>query len=209
MFSDRPMRALHRLAERSGLAAMVRRYLAGLQAGRRLDPGSRLLLRIRHSPAYPLGVGVLAVISAGTSLYPFGPVIVAATVFAPGRWRAIVVAAALGATLGATGLTLTVRGLGLELAEAWFPAVRDSGLGERSAYWLARHGGLALGAIAALPVPQLPAIVLAGLSDMHPGTVALALLLGKLVKYVIYVRAVVLLLRGMRRVAEWEAPPPG
>lgn len=199
------MRALHRLAERSGLAALLRRYAASLQAGHKLDAGSRLLFRIRHSSAYPLCVGLLAALSAGTSLYPFGPVIVAATVFAPNRWRGIIVGAALGAVTGATGLTLAVRGLGVELVDAWFPAVRQSGLWAHSADWIDRHGSLALGAIAALPVPQLPAIVLAGLSDMSLGAVVGALLLGKLVKYGVYVLAVVFVLRGMRRVAEWDA----
>lgn len=195
---------LHRLAERSGLAAMVNYYAASLHAEHKLDPGSRWLFRIRHSPFYPLTVAVLAIVSAGTSLYPFGPVIVAATVFAPNRWRGIVVGAVVGATLGATGLTVAFRLLGSDLLDVWFPALRDNPLWAHSAYWIDRHGALALGAIAALPVPQLPAIALAGLSDLSLAAVAAALVVGKTVKYAIYVLAVVGLLQGMQRIAAWQ-----
>lgn len=200
------MRWVHRLAVRCGLVRLVDFYLAGLHAEQKLNAGSRLLFRIRHSAWYPLLVGGLAVVSAATSLYPFGPVIVAATVFAPNRWRATIVGATLGAVIGATGLALFVQSVGLGLVDALFPALRESTIWAHSAYWIEHHGSFALVAIAALPVPQMPAIILAALSEMGLFSIALALLVGKTLKYTVYVLGVLLVLRAIRHVAEWQEP---
>ncbi len=209
MLHDRLMRLVHGLAVRSGLAQMVAFYLNGLQAEHKLNRGGRLLFRIRHSAWYGVAVGLLAVISAGTSLYPFGPVIVGATVFAPGRWRGVILGATLGAALGATAFVLLIQHLGVGLVDEWFPGIRTHALWAESAYWIEHHGELALGLIAALPVPQMPALIASALGEMHPAAVFIALLCGKGLKYATYVLGVLLLLRAMRHVAEWQEPPAG
>lgn len=206
MSHDWLMRWVHHLAARLGLVRLIGFYLSGLRAENKLNAGSRLLVVIRHSSWYPLLVGGLALISAATSLYPFGPVIVAATVFAPNRWRGVIVGASLGAVLGATGFALVVQTLGVELVDALFPALRQSVIWSHSLYWVEHHGALALAAIAALPVPQMPAMIVAALSGMGLPSIALALLLGKTAKYVVYVLGVLLVLRTIRHVAEWEVP---
>lgn len=206
MLHDRLMRWVHRLAVRSGLVRLVEYYLAGLHAERKLNAGSRLLFRIRRSAVYPLLVGMLAVISAATSLYPFGPVIVAATVFAPNRWRGVIVGASLGAVIGATAFALLVQSFGIGLVDRLFPALRESAIWEHSAYWINHHGSLALAAIAALPVPQMPAMILAALSEMGLLSITLALLVGKTLKYTVYVLGVLLVLRAIRHVAGWQEP---
>lgn len=206
MLHDHLMRWVHRLAVRSGLVRLVDFYLAGLQAGHKLNAGSRLLFRIRYSAWYPLLVGGLAVISAATSLYPFGPVIVAATVFAPNRWRGVIVGASLGAVIGASAFALFVQGVGGGLIDSQFPALRETAIWEHSAYWIKQHGSLALAAIAALPVPQMPAMILAALSEMGLFSIALALLVGKTLKYTVYVFGVLLVLRAIRHVATWQEP---
>ena len=206
MSHDRLMRWVHRLAMRSGLIRLVDFYLAGLNAERKLNAGSRLLFGIRHSAWYPLLVGGLAVISAATSLYPFGPIIVAATVFAPNRWRGVIVGAALGAVIGASAFALLVQSYGVGLVDRFFPLLRESAIWEHSAYWINHHGSLALAAIAALPVPQMPAMILAALSEMGLLSITLALLVGKTLKYTVYVLGVLLVLRAIRHVAGWQEP---
>ncbi|KXB30071.1 hypothetical protein AT959_11875 [Dechloromonas denitrificans] len=203
MRHDRLMRWVHRLAERSGLVPLVAYYTASLHSEKKLNAGSRLLFRIRHGAAYPLLVALLAILSAGTSLYPFGPVIVAATVFAPQRWLGVIVGATLGAVCGATGLTFFIRWLGLGLLDAYFPEIRQSAMWSHSEYWIGQYGELAIAAIAALPVPQMPALVLAALGEMSLATLALALLAGKLLKYSLYVGGVLVVLQAIRHVAEW------
>lgn len=207
MRPDRLMRWVRAMAERSGLARMVNFYLTSLQSEHKLSPGGRLLFRIRHSPLYAVAVGVLAFVAAGTSLYPFGPVIVGATVFAPGRWRGVIVGATLGAALGATAFVYGLQQLGSGLIDTWFPGTRDHAIWAETTYWIERHGELALAVISALPIPQLPALIASALGEMSLQLVFVALLVGKGIKYTSYVLAVMLLLRAMRHVAEWQAPP--
>ena len=198
---ERLLRWLHGLAVRSGLARLVERYLDGLKAEHKLDRRSRLLFRIRNSPAYPLLLAALSIVSAATSLYPFGPVIIAATVFAPGRWRSVIVAATLGAVAGAAAFAALAHAVGPEVVDGWFPGLRQSAVWADSAQWIGRHGVLALATITALPVPQMPALILAALGDMGLPAIILALLLGKGIKYTLYVLGVLLVLRALRRVS--------
>src|SRR5574343_1105575 len=124
MRHDRLMRLVHGLAERSGLAQMVAFYLNGLHAEHKRSRGGRWLFRIRRSHGYAVAVGLLAVLSAGTSLYPFGPVIVGATVFAPGRWRGVILGATLGAAIGAKTFVVVVQNMSDGMVYDWFPGIR-------------------------------------------------------------------------------------
>ena len=152
---------------------------------------------------------MLAVASAGTSLYPLGPIIVAATVMAPNRWLAVILASSCGAACGAGGLALVIRSFGGGLVDAWFPAVRHSRLWEQSAHWLAESGSLALAAILASPLPQMPALIVAALSDMPMASIAGAVFVGKTLKYALYVLSVLFILRAARRLAAaGDAPRP-
>lgn len=178
----------------------------GEQGGQRI---SRILYRIRHARIYPLVVGGLAVISAGTGLYPFGPVIVAATVFAVERWRSIYLGAALGAATGAALCALVVQVAGISMVDAAFPEVRQHAYWERSTYWIGRHGALAMGVIAALPVPEMPALIASALAQLHPLTIGVAIFLGKLVKYGVYISAVRLVMATMHHAHhDDDGPPP-
>ncbi len=194
-------RWLHRLAVLSGVQALVAHFQRHRHAAEQLDPGSRLLWRVRHSRWYPLAVGLFALISAGTGLYPFGPVLVAATVFAPQRWRSVYFGALCGAALGGMLCAALVQGLGVQVIDWAFADIRQHEFWSLSAWWIQRHGSLALAVIAALPVPQMPALIVAALADLHPLTIGAALCAGKIVKYGVYVLAVKLLLRALREVA--------
>ncbi len=182
--SERFHRLLHRIAGRLGVNSAT--------AGNRWHS---LLERIRHSRIYPLVIMVLAAISAGTGLYAFGPVLAAAVLVAPRRWWSIYAAACLGAVVGVLVLAGLVQAYGLPWVEALFPGVEESADWQGYTYWANRHGWLALAAIAALPLPQMPILILSALSHIALGKIALAILLGKLVKYGIYGAAVLAVLK--------------
>lgn len=189
-------RWLHRLAEWSGIAALVH-YFHRQHDGHRLG---KFLYRVRHAPSYPVAVALLAMISAGTGLYPFGPVIVAATVFAPDRWRTIYLGASLGAAVGGALCAVVVETAGIQMVDSVFPEIRHHAYWERSAYWIGEHGALALAAIAALPVPQMPALIVSALGELNPVAIGGALFIGKLIKYGLYVGAVRLVLATIHHV---------
>jgi hypothetical protein len=123
---------------------------------------------------------VLALISAGTALYPFGPVPVAAVVIAPERWRSTYFAACLGAATGATLLALTIQSVGGHLVAEYFPRLEHSDQWTRAEQWIEIHGAVALAAIAAMPVPQMPPLLILALANTHPLLIGLAIVVGKL-----------------------------
>lgn len=195
-------RWLHGVAERSGIRGLVAHYHRHRQTGHGDGRWSRLLYRVRHSPSYPGVVGLLAVVSAATGLYPFAPVLIAAVVLAPERWRASYGASICGAALGAMLCAQVVQAIGSPLVAQLFPDIEQSRAWTRSAYWIGRHGSAALAIIAALPVPQMPALVVAALARLNPAVIGVAVFLGKAVKYGILVAAAQAVLRTIHRVAE-------
>lgn len=158
-----------------------------------------LLDGVRHSPAYPIVVFVLAAVSAATGLYPFGPVLAAAVLVAPGRWWSTYAAACLGAAAGVLALASAVQWYGLPWVEASFPGIEQNGEWQDYRAWTARYGWLALALVAALPLPQVPMVVLSALGQLDPTLIALAVLPGKLVKYGVYGGSILALLKAVHR----------
>lgn len=189
------------LLQRSGLHALVERYHHEHEqhhahprwSWRAILHGSRLSL------AYPALVALLAVVSAGTGLYPYGPVLVAAVVFAPERWRSTYLAACLGAATGATLLTLTVQSLGgQQLIAQYFPGLEQSTQWKLAQRWVEAYGSIALAVIAALPVPEIPPLLILALAKTPPPLIWLAIFCGKLFKYGTYIFLVRLILKAIR-----------
>lgn len=163
--------------------------------------GSRLSL------AFPALVALLAVISAGTGLYPYGPVLAAAVVFAPERWRSTYLAACLGAATGATLLTLTVQSLGAHLIAQYFPGLELSPQWMLTQQWVEAYGSIALAVIAALPVPEIPPLLILALAKTPPPLIGLAIFCGKLFKYGLYIFLVRLLLKALLLSLHKASPP--
>lgn len=195
-------RWLHALLARSGLRALVERTQRELelheQAQHTLRHWKAVLLRARLSAWYPAVVALLAVISAGTGMYPYSPVLVAAVVFAPWRWRVIYFAAAIGAASGAGLLAVTLQNLGDQTIASAFAHLDRSAQWATAQRWIEAYGSYALALIAALPVPEMPALLTLILAKTPAWAIWLAVLAGKLVKYGIYILAVQLLLRAVR-----------
>ena len=197
------------LLERSGLHSLVERYHREHEQHRTHARWSwrAVLHGSRLSLAYPALVGLLAVISAGTGLYPYGPVLVAAVVFAPERWRSTYLAACLGAATGATLLTLAVQSVGGHLIAQYFPGLEFSPQWKPAQQWIEAYGSFALAVIAALPVPEIPPLLIVALAKTPPPLVALAIFCGKLCKYGTYIFLVRLLLKAIRLGLHKVSPP--
>jgi membrane protein YqaA with SNARE-associated domain len=146
----------------------------------------RILTGVQHSRIYPVVVSLLAAVSAGTGLYPFGPVLTAAIVIAPRRWRQIYIASCLGATAGVLVFAWTVEFYGLPVVDSMFPGIQQRSDWLRYTHWISRYGWIALLVFAALPAPQMPVLLLSALSQMGLAKIAAAVFIGKLIKYGIY-----------------------
>lgn len=117
---------------------------------------------------------------------PFGGVLAAAVLLAPARWRSTVLAASLGSSFGALVIYLVFHHLGWNQFIAVYPDIVASQAWIDANRWLSGYGMFALFAIAALPVPQTPALIFTAIYRLPVGEVWLAIFAGKLVKYGVY-----------------------
>jgi membrane protein YqaA with SNARE-associated domain len=187
-----------------GSRSLVRRLAVRLHASQAAaaERWRPRLERVRRARIYPVVIAALAAASTASGLYPFAPVLVAAILVAPRRWRGTYLAACLGAVVGVLALAGLVQAYGLPWVEGMFPAAGRSGTWQLYEYWARRRGWLALALFAALPLPQTPILVLSALSHVGLGWIALAVLVGKLVKYGVYAGAVLALVGAVRKRTE-------
>jgi len=146
----------------------------------------RTVLRFASHPAYPAVVCVAAFGATLSMMLPFATVLVASVLAAPKRWRAVAIWSSVGTALGGLVLYLVFHHLGwLQFAER-YPEIAASRAWLQASAWLSEWGLYSLFAIAALPLPQTPAVAFAALASLSPFGVFAALLLGKLAKYGLY-----------------------
>lgn len=196
------LRKLHALLLKSRLRSLVEAYHREVEqhqhAVQTLRSWKAVLLAFRTRPLYPVVVALLAVISAGTGMYPYSPVLIAAVVFAPFRWRIIYASAAIGAATGAGLLAVTLQTIGGQHLPGFFANVLGTLEGSRVQQWIDAYGTFALAVVAALPIPEMPTLLTLILANTPPWAIWLAVFAGKLVKYGAYILAVQLILKAIR-----------
>lgn len=152
------------------------------------------LFRLLHRAASrrvltPLA-GVLAFALTLSFTVPVTAMLVPAFLIHPRIWRRVAVAGAVGSTAAACVLMLVFHHLGWEQVQAWFPAMSTSTHWKAVTQWLHEWGWWGLMAVAALPLPQTPALVFFALVRPSLLTVATGILVGKLIKYLVVGRVV-------------------
>ncbi len=116
-------------------------------------------------------------------IVPVTSMLLPAVRLAPRRWRAVVCARAIGSALGATLLTVVFYHLGWVQLYAALPSLEQSARWVEAMNWTQQYGVAAPFAVAALPTPQTPALILCANSNLPAVEVLLAILADKLVKY--------------------------
>lgn len=151
---------------------------------RRLLKSVKILLwQMSHSPWYIPLVGLVCVLAGATLAMPILALVVVAVILRPQRWRTLCVVCSLGAGIGAAILVHFMHSLGVGQIQTLYPELGNSTLWRQTLDWTREYGLFALAAVAALPMPQTPALVASTLSHLPiPGILA-AVILGKLVKY--------------------------
>ena len=89
--------------------------------------------------------------------------------------------------------------MGAHLIAEYFPGLEHSGKWIRAEKWVQAYGAWGLAAIAALPLPQLPPLLILTLAKTPTSLIGLAILAGKLVKYGFYVLSVRLILTAIHK----------
>lgn len=144
----------------------------------------RLLTAGAAHAHYPLLVAALAFVATTTFSFPFAAVLIPAVLLAPSRWLWIGLLSGIASGCGAALLVEVFFSLGWDWAIGRYPELGQLPGWPWAVVWLQRYGLFAMLVIAASPMPQTPALLLLALSDPPRLGVALAVGIGKTIKYV-------------------------
>jgi len=142
-----------------------------------------LLQKRADHPTFVLLVALVGLVCTVTFSFPFSLVLMTATLLAPRRWLALSLCSGVAAGIGAVILVEVFHHLGwAQIALRWPELAQSPEMGQMQ-QWVSDWGILALGAVAASPLPQTPALVLCALAEQPPLAVFLAVTLAKMTKY--------------------------
>ena len=144
------------------------------------------LRRAIPARAYPLMVGVIALVLTISMTIPFASILIVAVLLRRDRWKEIVLVSSLGSATGGLILYLTFHYLGWSQIAAYYPDLPQSKAWADATRWVSAYGTWALLGFAAAPLPQTPALIFTSVSRLPVSEVFLALFLGKLLKYGVY-----------------------
>lgn len=143
------------------------------------------LERANQSNRLPALTVLLAFISTLTAAYPATAVIVTAVLLSPHRWLRLSLACAAGSAAGGGVIITLAHLLGYNEIHAWFPDLISAENWNLATRWFADYGTWALFGVGASPLPQMPLLILFGFIDDRLFVGFLALLGGKVLKYVV------------------------
>ena len=143
----------------------------------------RLLRRPVNGPRFLWACLGLALGGTVSAAFPITAALVPAALMAPGRWRQITCAMALGSAIGATLIVFASRHLGWAPLYDQFPEIPSHPGWTRVMLWAAQYGVLALFVVAISPLPQTPILIFFGVAHHDYVSIFAAMLAGKLVKY--------------------------
>ena len=120
-------------------------------------------LHLSLSRFYPLILGAMAFALMISALIPFEVVLIPAIAASPEKWKRHCFASVIGSAIGATALAAIFLYFGWPLITHLFPDLVESRGWLWPRDWIMNYGAIALMILAALPIAQAPALILAGL----------------------------------------------
>jgi membrane protein YqaA with SNARE-associated domain len=141
-----------------------------------------------RNPWYPLLVALLAALDAFVIFIPNDALLISAVLARPQRWVSITFWVTLGSAVGAAIFGFLASRYGTPLVHSVFPKIMDSKTWAEAIHVIHRHGSWGLAAISFSPLPQHAAVAIAGLAHLSYRKIFLAVLLGRLIKYLIIAR---------------------
>ena len=136
--------------------------------------------------AYLLMTGITALLITVSMTIPFASILVGAVLLRHDRWKEIVLISSLGSATGGVILYFIFYYLGWSQIVVAYPDLIQSKLWSDATQWVSAYGVWALLGIAALPLPQTPALIFTAVLPLPASHVFLALFVGKLLKYGVY-----------------------
>jgi membrane protein YqaA with SNARE-associated domain len=165
---------------------MLARQQARVSSGMHISGIQIELQKALPARAYPLAVGVIALVLTVSMTIPFASILIVAVLLRRDRWKEIVLVSSLGSATGGLILYLTFHYLGWSQIAAHYPDLPQSKAWSDATQWVSAYGTWALLGVSAAPLPQTPTLIFTAVSRLPVSEVFLALFLGKLLKYGVY-----------------------
>ena len=131
-------------------------------------------------------VAITALLVAVSMTIPFSSILFGAVLLRHDRWKEVVLVSSIGSASGGLLLYWMFYYLGWIQIAAAYPDLIQSTMWSDATRWISAYGTWALLGIAALPLPQTPALIFTAMLPLSASQVFLALFAGKLLKYGIY-----------------------
>ena len=135
---------------------------------------------------YLLVVALAAVMVSISMTIPFASILIGAVLLRHERWKEVVAVSSLGSATGGLILYSMFYYLGWGQIVAAYPDLIQSKVWSDATGWISAYGAWALLGVAAMPLPQTPALIFTAMLPLPAFEVFLALLAGKLLKYGVY-----------------------
>lgn len=137
-------------------------------------------------PWYPVLIGFLAGLDNLVVVIPTDGILVSSVLLQPRRWLRFAAFVTVGSTCGALILAWLVQQHGLPLIETYYPSLLQT----KSWLWTEKlfdeYGLIVVFCVAATPLIQHPAIILAALAGEKLTALALVIVVGRFIKYMAF-----------------------
>jgi membrane protein YqaA with SNARE-associated domain len=145
----------------------------------------RLLARAQ-SPMFPAIMAVVAALDYVLFVVPLAPLTVGAAAAAPKRWWKMALAIVFGSFVGSMIFFLLISHFGTSFLDSVSPHMREGAFWLKMEGWVGQYGIWALLFVSFAPTVDHPIIAVAAITKMPTVEVAVALLIGKTLKYFLY-----------------------
>ena len=144
-----------------------------------------VLQRFTQRIWYPPLLGLLAALDHLILVIPNDGLLISSVLLTPRRWFVLGTSVTIGSTLGALALAVLVRAHGMPFIESNYPWLLDSEFWHLTVNFFDQYGLLAVFGVAATPLAQQPIVVLAALAHTPLQHLALVILFGRFLKFMI------------------------
>lgn len=144
------------------------------------------LKRYVDRPWYTYFVGFLTCINNFIFVLPSDAFLVSAVLVRPRSWLRVAIVASTGSALGGLALAALLEWNPDYVMRELLPSLYQSHAWARVEPYVNRYGAWAVGVVAALPFPQVPAVVIAALAGVPLHEIFLGCWLGRLPKWALF-----------------------
>ena len=134
---------------------------------------------------YPPLIGFLAALDNLILIIPNDGILISSAMLTPRRWAILALFVAIGSTLGAIGLAALVEFQGLPWILEFYPGIEKTSSRVWAEEFISKYGLLFVFGIAVSPLLQQPAVILASLANTPLLELAVAIFLGRFIKFLV------------------------